>query len=57
MQLASKEAADAANTMSKVRNGHDPSVIIPHPITTQMQRHTFLCTTCNQTKTYVLRAK
>jgi predicted RNA-binding Zn-ribbon protein involved in translation (DUF1610 family) len=31
--------------------------ITPHPIATQMQRHTFLCTKCNQTKTYMLPAQ
>src|SRR6188474_1965247 len=30
------------------------AVITPHPIATQLARHTYLCTTCNQTKTYVL---
>jgi hypothetical protein len=30
-------------------------VITPHPIVTQMERHTFLCAECNQTKTYMLR--
>jgi predicted RNA-binding Zn-ribbon protein involved in translation (DUF1610 family) len=30
------------------------AAVTPHPIATQMQRHTFLCTTCNQTKTYML---
>jgi len=29
--------------------------ITPHPIVTQMERHTFLCAKCNQTKTYMLR--
>ncbi len=29
--------------------------ITPHPIVTQMERHTFLCAECNQTKTYMLR--
>jgi hypothetical protein len=33
------------------------AAITPHPIAPQMLRHTFLCTTCNQTKTYVLPAK
>jgi hypothetical protein len=30
------------------------AAVTPHPIATQMQRHTYLCTTCNQTKTYML---
>jgi hypothetical protein len=32
------------------------AAITPHPIAAQMERLTFLCTTCNQTKTYVLPA-
>jgi RNase P subunit RPR2 len=30
------------------------AAITPHPIAKQMERHTFLCTKCNQTKTYML---
>jgi hypothetical protein len=33
------------------------AAITPHPIAAHMQRHTFLCTKCNQTKTYMLPAK
>jgi len=29
-------------------------VVTPHPIAPEMERHTYLCTPCNQTKTYVL---
>lgn len=32
------------------------AAVTPHPIVPQMKRHTFLCATCNQTKTYMLRA-
>lgn len=31
------------------------AAITPHPIAPQMQRHTFLCAKCNQTKTYMLK--
>ena len=31
--------------------------VTPHPIAPRMQRHTFLCTTCNQTKTYMIQVK
>ena len=31
------------------------AAITPHPIVPQMKRHTFLCATCNQTKTYMLK--
>ncbi len=29
-------------------------VVTPHPIASSMDRHTYLCKSCNQTKTYVL---
>ena len=29
-------------------------VVIPHPISSELARHTYLCGTCNQTKTYIL---
>jgi transcription elongation factor Elf1 len=29
-------------------------IAIPHPDAPQMQRTTFMCRTCNQTKTYML---
>jgi hypothetical protein len=32
------------------------AAITPHPVAVRMERHTFLCTTCNQTKTYMLPA-
>ena len=33
------------------------AAVTPHPIAPRMQRHTFLCTTCNQTKTYMIQVK
>lgn len=30
------------------------AAITRHPIVAHMERHTFLCVTCNQTKTYML---
>ena len=32
------------------------AAVTPHPIVPQMKRHTFLCATLIQTKTYMLRA-
>jgi predicted RNA-binding Zn-ribbon protein involved in translation (DUF1610 family) len=32
------------------------AAITPHPVATRMERHTFLCAKCNQTKTYMLPA-
>jgi hypothetical protein len=34
-----------------------PAAITPHPIVAHMERHTFLCAKCNQTKTYMLLAQ
>jgi predicted RNA-binding Zn-ribbon protein involved in translation (DUF1610 family) len=33
------------------------AAITPHPLAIHMERHTFLCAKCNQTKTYMLPAK
>ena len=33
------------------------AAITPHPIAAHMKRHTFLCATCNQTRTYMLPAQ
>ena len=33
------------------------AAITPHPVATQMERHAFFCSKCNQTKTYMLRAE
>ena len=30
------------------------AVVIPHPVTPQLAKHTYLCPNCNQTKTYIL---
>jgi hypothetical protein len=58
MQLATQgAAADAATPCPRCRTGMTLAVITPHPIATKMQRHTYLCTQCNQTKTYMLPAK
>jgi hypothetical protein len=32
------------------------AAVTRHPLAANMHRHTYLCTTCNQTKTYVLPA-
>jgi hypothetical protein len=33
------------------------AAVTPHPIATHMERHTYLCAKCNQTKTYMLPAQ
>jgi hypothetical protein len=40
----------------KCGSGMVLAAITPHPISPQMERHTYLCATCNQTKTYMLPA-
>ena len=30
------------------------AVVIPHPVTPQLAKHTYLCANCNQTTTYIL---
>jgi len=30
------------------------AVVVPHPVAPQLGKHTYLCTRCNQTKTYIL---
>ena len=58
MQLATQDAAATATTpCPRCGTVMTLAAITPHPIAPQMLRHTFLCTPCNQTKTYVLPAK
>jgi hypothetical protein len=38
----------------KCRTGMVLAVVIPHPIASQLAKHTYLCANCNQTKTYIL---
>jgi hypothetical protein len=53
MLRAETEAATTA-PCPKCRADMVLVVITPHPIATGMERHTYLCTPCNQTKTYIL---
>jgi hypothetical protein len=55
----SVEAAVPAVTTPcpKCHTGMVLAAITPHPINARMEKHTFLCTQCNQTRTYVLPAK
>ncbi len=48
----------AANTASrpKCRAGMVHVAVTPHPIVPGMQRNTFVCYGCNQTRTYMLLA-
>ena len=40
----------------KCASGMVLAAITPHPKNNQMDRHTYLCAICNQTRTYVLPA-
>ena len=46
-------AATAANC-PKCRTGMVHVAVTPHPIVPGMQRNTFVCYGCNQTRTYML---
>jgi hypothetical protein len=32
-----------------------PVAVTPHPVVPGMERHTFVCYACNETRTYMLR--
>jgi hypothetical protein len=40
----------------KCRSAMRDVAVTPHPLIPQMRRHTFVCYTCNQTRTYMLPA-
>jgi ribosomal protein S27AE len=44
-------------TCPKCGAGMVLAAVTPHPINARMERHTYLCEPCNQTKTYALPAK
>ena len=46
--------AEATAPCPKCRADMVLAVVTPHPIAPQLGRHTYLCTRCNQTKTYIL---
>ena len=49
-------AASSAATCPKCRSAMVHVAVTPHPIVPDMQRNTFVCYACNQTRTYMLRA-
>ncbi len=57
IQTAGALAAETTVLCPKCATSMVLAAITPHPIASHMQRHTFLCATCNQTKTYMLPAK
>jgi transposase-like protein len=38
----------------KCHSGMFQVAITPHPVSSRMLRHTYVCRTCNQTRTYML---
>jgi hypothetical protein len=44
----------ASSPCPKCRSDMISVVVTPHPLMPQMTRHTFVCYTCNQTRTYML---
>jgi hypothetical protein len=52
------QAATSATTAPcpKCRTDMILAVVIPHPVASQLAKHTYLCANCNQTKTYILPA-
>ena len=49
-------AASHTATCPKCRRGMVHVAVTPHPIVPGMQRNTFVCYACNQTRTYMLPA-
>ncbi len=55
MELASKDRqAEQQTPCPKCGTVMMLVAITRHPLAAHMHRHTYLCTLCNQTKTYVL---
>ena len=52
--MLSQQAKATTAPCPKCRADMALVVVTPHPIATEMERHTYLCKPCNQTKTYVL---
>src|SRR5436309_664492 len=52
--MLSSAIAETTAPCPKCRADMVLAVITPHPIAPQLGKHTYLCTRCNQTKTYIL---
>ncbi|MGA2892363.1 MAG: hypothetical protein ABSE22_05795 [Xanthobacteraceae bacterium] len=57
MQTTGAPAAATTAPCPKCTSSMVLAAITPHPIASHMERHTYLCATCNQTKTYMLPGK
>ena len=51
------KANDATTPCPKCGTAMVLAAITPHPIAAQMERHTYVCEQCNQTRTYMLPIK
>jgi hypothetical protein len=52
--MLASAAAETAAPCPKCHSDMILAVVIPHPVAPQLGKHTYLCTRCNQTKTYIL---
>ena len=55
--MTATTAAPAAATCPKCRAGMVHVTVTPHPVVPGMQRNTYVCYACNQTRTYMLPAE
>jgi hypothetical protein len=56
MMIAAEAAETATAPCPKCGTGMALAAVTPHPVATQLARHTYVCARCNQTKTYILPA-
>jgi hypothetical protein len=54
MRVHQAETTATTAPCPKCRSDMVLAVVIPHPVATQLAKHTYLCAHCNQTKTYIL---
>src|SRR3954469_14330467 len=54
MRVLQAETTATTAPCPKCRSDMVLAVVIPHPIASQLAKHTYLCSHCNQTKTYIL---
>jgi hypothetical protein len=52
--MLSSATAETAAPCPKCHADMALAVVVPHPVAPQLGKHTYLCTRCNQTKTYIL---
>jgi hypothetical protein len=52
--MNSSPTADAVTPCPTCASAMTHVAITPHPVMPRMQRHTFVCYSCNQTRTYML---